>query len=530
VVRFSINFDLLCNRGIRLLYDALALSASLALAVLTHFLALLFRQYRGAFTLDLYLFHITQAAQTLSRYFAPFVLCSLLIFFLFRFYHTYTFRSFRERLGSITAGLLLSNSLLVLFMYFANEPDYFPRGITIFTFCFSLLFVGAPRLLRPLLKLLNTRLERPEGRDHYVQSVLVIGGAGFIGSVLTEHLLERGLRVRVLDLMLFGETPLDGVRGDKRLELCKGDFRNIVDVAPALDGIDAVVHLGGLVGDPACAVNEELTIDINLAATRMLMELCRAKGIKRFVFASTCSVYGVSKQVSQETSALNPVSLYAKTKIDSENILLRARSDKFMPTILRLATVFGPSRRLRFDLVVNTFVAKALTAGSLEVYGGNQWRPFVHVHDVARAIHRVLTSKITSVAGEIFNVGSNSQNFRIADIGEKVAALIPGTTVHNRGDVVDPRDYRVSFDKITKQLGFRCEKSVDDGIRELTAEIRSRPAIDVASEQFNNYQHARLMVAQNWAPATRKLFRADLLDENEVTSVPLKPQKERSAA
>src|SRR6202790_3522745 len=180
--------------------------------------------------------------------------------------------------------------------------------------------------------------------------VLVLGGAGYLGSVLVRQLLEMGRRVRVLDSFMFGEQALESVKSHPNLEVVRGDVRDVGVVVRCMRGCDAVIHLAGIVGDPACDENKELAVEVNRAATRMLANVALECGVRRFIFASWCSVYGASDFFVNEESAVNPLSVYAETKIDSEGILLGAKTATFAPTILRFSTLFGLSPRMRFDL------------------------------------------------------------------------------------------------------------------------------------------------------------------------------------
>jgi nucleoside-diphosphate-sugar epimerase len=251
---------------------------------------------------------------------------------------------------------------------------------------------------------------------------------------------------------------------------------------------NAVVHLGALVGDPACALDEKLALEINLAATRMIAEVARGFGIQRFIFASTCSVYGASDQLLDERSALNPVSLYARTKIDSERVLLALNDDRFAPIILRFATVYGLSPRPRFDLVVNLLAAQAVCEKRITIFGGNQWRPFIHVNDAAEAILKCLEAPLHVVKGQIFNVGSDDQNYQIAQLGDLIKKLIPDVEVIRQGDDTDRRNYRVSFAKIRKHLGFTPRYTVADGILEIKAAIEAGRIRDYRDARYSNYK------------------------------------------
>jgi nucleoside-diphosphate-sugar epimerase len=244
-------------------------------------------------------------------------------------------------------------------------------------------------------------------------------------------------------------------------------------------------------------------MEVNRAATRMLADVASGCGVRRFVFASSCGVYGESELRLDETSAVNPLSVYAQTKVDSENILLAAMRHGddsiasgvgFAPTILRLGTLFGLSPRMRFDLVVNLFVARAASSGKITVLNGEQWRPFLHVQDAARAVVACLEAETSAVAGEIFNVGSASLNLQIEQLGAAIARVVPGTEIV-RVENGDRRNYRVSFEKIEKVLNFQCERTLESGIGEIYAAIQSGVIADFTTEQFNNQTAMRAMAA-----------------------------------
>jgi nucleoside-diphosphate-sugar epimerase len=308
-----------------------------------------------------------------------------------------------------------------------------------------------------------------------IEDVLVVGGAGYVGSELVRQLLDSGYRVRVLDLQMFGLESLSDLLGNKRLEVMQGDFRNVEHVVKALRGMDAVVHLAAIVGDPACAIDERTTIAVNYQAAKMMAQMARANGISRFVFASTCSVYGAANELGiiDENGELNPVSLYATTKIDAEKALRETSDDVFQPTMLRFGTAYGLSARPRFDLVANLFSAKAVTDGAISVFNGHYARPFVHVRDMARACQAVLEAPLTVVGNQVFNVGDESQNYSISELGQMVAGHVPGTTVEESCDDSDPRSYRVSFDKIRTRLGFKASIDVSEGVREMIEAVQS---------------------------------------------------------
>jgi nucleoside-diphosphate-sugar epimerase len=300
--------------------------------------------------------------------------------------------------------------------------------------------------------------------------VLVIGGAGYIGSLTVDRLLQRGHRVRVLDRMMYGAQPLAAFAGNPNFELLEGDVTDISKLTEAMRHASAVVHLAGLVGDPACAVDPDFTRHANIIATRMAKEVARSLGIHRFIFASSCSVYGASDQEMHEGDALNPVSLYAQTKIDSEGELLFSVPDNFFVTVLRFATVFGHSNRPRFDLVANLFAAQAMMNGVITVIGPDQWRPFIHVRDLARAIVMVLEARPEVIQSQIFNVGDDRLNMTIGQLGELVgrtAGAYRDVRVQVQDGGQDRRNYRVSFEKIKYALGFEAETTLEAGVKEM---------------------------------------------------------------
>lgn len=307
--------------------------------------------------------------------------------------------------------------------------------------------------------------------------VLVVGGAGYIGTHVVEQLLKADYRVRVLDKLLYGSEPMKDFAGDPRVELIEGDCTDIVKLVQAVDGVSAVVHLAGLVGDPACAVDDSFTRHANVIATKMVKEIAISLGIQRFIFASSCSVYGATDQEVDETSVLNPVSLYARTKIDSENELmtLGGRGERFSPTILRFATVFGHSRRPRFDLVGNLFTAQAMIDGKITVMGENQWRPFIHVRDLARAVVAVLKADPEITRDQTFNVGDRRLNMTIGALAEEVKRIVSRerpVEIVIRPDVNDRRNYMVNFDKIRRVLKFEATTLLEAGIQDIVEEFK----------------------------------------------------------
>jgi len=319
------------------------------------------------------------------------------------------------------------------------------------------------------------------------ETVLLIGGAGYIGSVMARKMLQKGYKVRVLDSLLYGKQSIAELCSNPDFELIVGDFRHVDAVVRAARGVDAIIHLGGIVGDPACQLDPEFAIEVNSAATRMIKGVCIGFGIKRFIFASTCSVYGADDGILDESSVLNPLSVYARSKVDSEHILLEGANGSLAPTVFRMATVFGSSYRPRFDLVINLFTAKAAGGEGITIYGGYQWRPFIHVHDVARAFIMCLESPLEKVGHQIFNVGDNKLNCQISSVGSMISNLLPETKIDYQMDSTDNRNYRVCFDKIKSTLDFTCDRTIEDGIAEIRDAIQTGLIDDYRDARFSNY-------------------------------------------
>jgi nucleoside-diphosphate-sugar epimerase len=320
----------------------------------------------------------------------------------------------------------------------------------------------------------------------------VIGGAGYIGSALVPRLLERDFRVRVYDRFLYGEDSLASVTGDPRLEIVDADLGNHGRLASELDRADAVVHLAAIVGDPACDLDARAAIAVNVRGTRLLARAARDHGIRRFVYASTCAVYGVASGDRDERSTPRPVSLYARTKRAGERVVLAAAAPGFAPTILRFASLYGLSGRKRFDLVVNLLAARGWSEGRLTVHGsGEAWRPFAHVEDAARAVVAVLEAPTDRVAGEIFNVGFDDANYTIREVAERVAARIPGTRVIEEPAPAVAASYRVRFGKLRERLGLVAEWDLDRGIDQIAKALERGEIPDPSAARHGNLASLR---------------------------------------
>jgi nucleoside-diphosphate-sugar epimerase len=320
-------------------------------------------------------------------------------------------------------------------------------------------------------------------------TVLVTGGAGYVGSHLVRMLLKQGYRVRVLETYLYGDVGLSGCANEPQLEVLTGDICNIRDMIRAAKGAKAVIALAALVGDAACEIDHDETVAINIESTKLLCNVARlTPSIERIVFASSCSVYGATEGlVLNEGSKLNPVSFYARSRIVSEQILARELSGHSVVT-LRLGTVFGTSPRMRLDLMINTMTYRAIHSGRITVTGGQAWRPHVHVKDVATAFLMAAEAPHERVSGEVFNVGSDHNNFTISEAAVIVAGEIAGTQIEHLDTVEDLRSYRVSFDKIRHVLGFSPRYRIQDGVREIR-ELLASESIDAECSVYSNLKH-----------------------------------------
>jgi nucleoside-diphosphate-sugar epimerase len=317
--------------------------------------------------------------------------------------------------------------------------------------------------------------------------VLVVGGAGYLGSVLTQRLLRRGFRVRVLDSFIYGRRSLASLAADGNLEIIEGDLRNIHTCVNSLTDIDAVILLAAIVGDPASKIRPTETIETNVLAAQALASACKLHHIHRFIYASTCSVYGVGAKLLDEDAPLNPVSLYARTKIESERTILGMGDEYFSPTILRMGTLYGCSPRMRFDLVVNTMSMKSFVDGRIQVFGGRQWRPLLGVEDAADVYIRCLEADLQDVGNQVFNVGSDEQNYQIDSVAEIIGTALGGILIARDNSNLDARDYRVSFSKLSRKLGYASQQTIEGAARQIFEMLRSGVIRDPAQRIYYNH-------------------------------------------
>lgn len=302
-------------------------------------------------------------------------------------------------------------------------------------------------------------------------TVLIIGGAGYIGSVTTRLFLSKGAQVTVLDNLFFGGESLLDLFQNPKFKFIYGDVRNKETVRSVVKKIDTVINLAAIVGEPLCAKTPEQAYDINYKAACYVGDIAKKERVKKYIFISTCSNYGINtdNQAATEQSEVNPLSIYAETKVKAEKYILELTSNYFSPIVIRFATVFGLSPRMRLDLLVSEFVKEAYLCGKITVYAPNVFRPLIHVTDAARALF--LVAKTTKdIKGEIFNAGYG--NYRKIDIVNKIAKLIPSLKVDVMGKAKDKRDYRVSFEKIRKTLNFKAKISLEEGVEEMVQAMK----------------------------------------------------------
>ena len=307
--------------------------------------------------------------------------------------------------------------------------------------------------------------------------ILLTGGSGYLGSVLTRKLLTNGHHVRILDNFLFGKGSLKDIQDNKKLELVTGDIRDLSVVGKSLKNIDAVIHLASIVGTQSAELDSKVSTEINFMATRNIAELCKIYKIKQFIFASTCSVYGAQPdRLIAENSEVDPMDSYGLSKFQSERAILQTYD---YPTILRLGTLFGASHRMRFDLAINLFIAQAMNKEKMTVFGGEQWRPFLHVDDAAEAFSFAVENKMEGTYNAVW------KNLTINQMAKDVKKLIP-SQVELSKDIVDKRDYRVSGKKL-ERFGFKAKKDIAYAAKEFKSKILE-DVENYKQDKYSNYK------------------------------------------
>jgi len=301
----------------------------------------------------------------------------------------------------------------------------------------------------------------------WIERVLVTGGAGYVGSVLVPKLLGKGYHVKVLDLYLYGEDVLDAVKGNPDLEQIKGDIRDRALLERVIPGTDAIIHLACISNDPSFELDPELGKSINYDAFFGLVEVARKSGVKRFIYASTSSVYGIKEEENvTEDLTLEPLTDYSKYKALCEEVLLKEQSPDFTTLIIRPATVCGYSPRLRLDLAVNVLTNLAVNTGRITVFGGQQKRPNLHIEDMTDLYVQLLELPDEKIAGKIFNAGY--ENHTVSEIAGMVRKVVGEEGVEIVATPTDDnRSYHISSEKIERELGFKPKHTVEEAIKDL---------------------------------------------------------------
>ena len=355
------------------------------------------------------------------------------------------------------------------------------------------ILINSNKILIPILK--KNKLidyvhtsQFDSNKNKISKKILVIGGLGYIGSVLVELLLKNKYKVNILDINFYGCKLSKRVLNNKNLKVYYGDCNHKAKLRKAIKDCTDVIHLGEIVGDPAVNLNKNFSIRNNYESTAFVVSECIKNRINKFIFASSCSVYGESKIKCTENSKLNPVSLYAKCKIECEKTILSFKSENFCPVILRLSTVYGDSPRKRFDLVVNRFILMALKKININLYGGNSWRPFISVNDVTRSFLKILHSDEKIIKRQIFNLGGETQNFKIIDIIYQIKKSLK-INFQKVKEVDDKRNYKVSFKKISKVLRFHPKDSLKKSITDL---IHKYKKIKINERDVNYYNDKKI--------------------------------------
>ena len=359
-------------------------------------------------------------------------------------------------------------------MFNQKSPNYIP-------------LVDKNNKVKSLISLENIFTKKKQKINNFKKkkTILLIGGAGYIGSVLTELLINEGYNIRIFDNFMYGKESLKKFVSNKNVEIIKGDTRHIEDLSVAFKDISTVIHLAELVGDPLCNLNPEKTYEINYLATNLIITLCKKFFVDKFIYISSCSVYGknMDEKLLAENSKINPLSIYAKLKLNIEEAIIENTDPAFNYTILRLGTVYGKSYRPRFDLVINLFCGLSATNKPISINSGNQWRPFVHVKDVARSILFVLKNN-NKTNKEIFNV--ISENSTIIELSNTIKKHNKNIKIKINNNVTDKRDYKVSAKKINKVLKFKPLFNIEYGISELIKFVKKKK-LNILSSKYRNY-------------------------------------------
>ena len=318
-----------------------------------------------------------------------------------------------------------------------------------------------------------------------LNSILITGGAGYVGSVLVRKLVSLGYDVKVIDSLVFGNDGISSLINEKKIEFFNLDIRETEKISSIIQNIDCVIHLAAIVGEPLCKKIPDAAKQINEFATKNLVNICKNKKVKRFIFASTCSNYGSSQNVVNESSPVMPLSLYSECKVNSEKFILDQNNDIFETCVLRFATAHGLSPRMRFDLLVQEFMRDAIVDKKISIFGADFWRPLVHVEDMADACISAIDASSQLISGQIYNVGNDKENYTKIKLAEIIKEFITDVEIEIIKSKKDPRNYKVSFEKIENSLNFEPKYTVRDSVIEILNDIQSGK-IDPRDSEFSN--------------------------------------------
>ena len=345
--------------------------------------------------------------------------------------------------------------------------------------------------LEKLIDILGNNLKKTAIKKINYPRILVVGGAGYIGANLCLKLLKKKYQVLAVDKLLYDKTIIRKYLGKyKNFTFIKGDICDLNVQINVIKNIDAVVFLAEIVGDPACNARPEDALKTNYLSISSMANLCSHLNISKFIYTSSCSVYGVDKNnnLLDEKSNLNPLSHYARMKIMSERTLLNFHNNNFKPTIFRLGTVFGPSLRNRFDLVVNTMAKNAYYKKEIIVNGGDQWRPNIHVDDVVAGIIVALQAKTKKIGGKIFNLSSDNENYTIKDLATETKKIFKKAKIKIIRSLIDGRNYRASSKLFYKMTGFKATKNLSHANKEFKKLFLKNKKFNPNSKIYNNFE------------------------------------------
>ena len=311
-----------------------------------------------------------------------------------------------------------------------------------------------------------------------MEKILIIGGVGYIGTEVIKYFLNKKKKIFCNDNFIYGQkNSITKFIKNKNFKLLEFDYRDTNKFKKVLSICDSIIFLGGMVGDPITSKYKKISKNINYIGIKNFINLCKTNYDGRFIFVSTCSNYGLSKNMNllSENATLNPLSIYAKNKVMIEKYILQLKNVKFIPTILRFSTAFGlSSERMRFDLTINQFVKEAFFKNKLEIYDGDTYRPYCHVKDFCRIIDKVLSSDKKLVNFEVFNAGDSKNNYNKTQIIKIISKYLNIENVKFISSSKDRRNYRVDFKKIRKNLLIQSKYSVDYGVKEIISYLKKK--------------------------------------------------------